>query len=221
MFKSSLLRSAIAAGALSLAGHAMAADVYITEWMYKGGGGEFIEFTNLGTSAVDFTGWSYDDDSEHPGTFSLSGFGLVQAGESVVITEDNAETFRAAWGLDSSVKILGGYTNNIGSDDEINLYDNLNNLVDRLTYSSGTLSTKGTSGIPTTLAALGLNDDSLWMYSAVGDIDGGHLSSNLDLGSPGSFRDVAPVPVPAAVWMFGSALTGLFGLRRRREGRRG
>ena len=30
---------------------------------------------------------------------------------------------------------------------------------------------------------------------------------------------MAPVPVPAAVWLFGSALIGLFGLRRRRQSR--
>ncbi len=31
--------------------------------------------------------------------------------------------------------------------------------------------------------------------------------------------DVAPVPLPPAAWLFGSALVGLFGLRRRRGGR--
>ncbi len=33
------------------------AQVYITEWMYNGNGetGEYIEFTNLGSTAVDFT----------------------------------------------------------------------------------------------------------------------------------------------------------------------
>ena len=87
--------------ALLVAGFASQAqaDVRITEWMYSGGSGEFIEFTNLGTSAVDFTGWSYDDDSRTPGVFSLSAFGLVGAGESVIITETEAATFRLDWRL--------------------------------------------------------------------------------------------------------------------------
>ncbi len=111
--------------ALLVAGFASQAqaDVRITEWMYSGGSGEFIEFTNLGTSAVDFTGWSYDDDSRTPGVFSLSAFGLVGAGESVIITETEAATFRLDWRLADSVKVLGGYTNNIGRADELNLFD--------------------------------------------------------------------------------------------------
>lgn len=32
------------------------AQVQITEWMYSGNSGEYIEFTNLGASAVDFAG---------------------------------------------------------------------------------------------------------------------------------------------------------------------
>ena len=90
------------------------ADVRITEWMYSGGSGEFIEFTNLGSSAVDFTGWSYDDESRLVGGFDLSALGLVGAGESVVITEIDAPTFRLDWSLAASVKVLGGFTNNIG-----------------------------------------------------------------------------------------------------------
>lgn len=68
--------------ALLAAGTASAhAQVRITEWMYSGNPGEYVEFTNLGPAAVDFTGWSFDDDSRTPGVFSLSGFGVVQPGE--------------------------------------------------------------------------------------------------------------------------------------------
>jgi hypothetical protein len=49
----------------------------ISEWMYSGTSGEFIEFTNIGPAAVDMTGWSYDDDSQMPGTVDLSAFGVV------------------------------------------------------------------------------------------------------------------------------------------------
>ncbi len=76
------------------------AQVYITEWMYNGNGGtgEYIEFTNLGATAVDFSGWSFDDDSRNAGTVSLSAFGLVNPGESVILTE--AERQRVPFGVE-------------------------------------------------------------------------------------------------------------------------
>jgi hypothetical protein len=79
----------------------------ITEWMYSRASGEFIEFTNMSHTAIDMTGWSFDDDHVTAGAFDLSAFGLVQPGESVVITESAAETFRTAWGLAPTVKIIG------------------------------------------------------------------------------------------------------------------
>jgi hypothetical protein len=72
--------------------------IRITEWMYDGAGGEWVELTNVGGAPVDLTGWSYDDDSATVGVFSLSGFGVVQPGESVVFTEATVAAFRSAWG---------------------------------------------------------------------------------------------------------------------------
>ena len=75
----------IAAGVIS-APNAQA-QVRITEWMYTGAPGEFIEFTNLGPAAIDLTGWSFDDNSRLPGSVNLTALGNVNPGESVVITE--------------------------------------------------------------------------------------------------------------------------------------
>lgn len=107
----------------------------ITEYMYQGVNGEFVEFTNVGNTPIDMTGWSFDDDSPRtPGSFSLSAFRTVAPGESVILTESNANTFRTAWNLCSVVKIIGGLNQNLGRNDEINLYNASNMLVDRLTY---------------------------------------------------------------------------------------
>ena len=215
MKKTFVLRAAVAAMMLAGATQASAAGVQITEWMYNGAG-EYIEFTNLTGSVVDFNGWSYDDDSNLPGVFDLSAFGQVANGESVIITELDASQFRADWNLDSSVRILGGYTNNLGRNDQINLY-NGNALVDRLTYGDqtypGTPRTNGVSGRPIDDAALGTNDPHLWIYSTVGDKDGAYYSLNGELGSPGSY---SAVPVPAAAWFMLSGLVALgrFGRRR-------
>ena len=168
--------------------------VRLTEWMYSGGSGEFIEFTNMSSKPVDFTGWSFDDDHRVSGAFDLSAFGVVQPGESVVVTESDASAFAAAWGLGSEVKVIGllGATagNNLGRNDEINLYDAMGNLVDRLTYGDqsfpGSIRTQNNSG-QTAPENLGLNDALLWGLSAPGDVYGSYAATTGEHGTPGSY----------------------------------
>jgi len=207
--------------ALLVAGFASQAqaDVRITEWMYSGGSGEFIEFTNTGSSAVDFTGWSYDDESRLVGGFDLSDFGLVGAGESVVITEIDAPTFRLDWNLAAGVKVLGGFTNNIGRADELNLFDGAGSLVDRLAYGDATIGgprTQNVSGRAITAAALGANDAKQWMLSSVGDTEGSYKSLSDAVGSPGVTAFAAAVPEPETYAMLLAGL-GLIGFVARRR----
>jgi uncharacterized protein len=212
------VRFLVAAAVFLATTQAFASGVYITEWMYSGTDGEFIEFTNLSGLGVDFTGWSYSDNARVPGAVPLSSFGLVAAGESVIITEADAAAFRTAWGLAASVKVLGGNTTNIGRSDEINLYDVGNNLVDRLTFGDqtfpGSIRTQNVSGRPLSSAALGTNDLSSWVLSYVGDEEGSFISTGGDIGSPGKTN---VVPIPGAVWLLGTGLAGLIGLARRRR----
>src|SRR5262245_14731740 len=111
-------------------GTAQAETVRITEWMYQGGHtgaesseyGEFIEFTNMSDAAIDMTNWSFDDDSRAPGTVNFgSVFGVVQSGQSVILTDMTASAFRSIWNLDSSVKVYGNNGANLGRADEISL----------------------------------------------------------------------------------------------------
>ena len=46
---------------VSIIGTSEGAGIRITEWLYSGSRGEFIELTNTSDSAIDLTGWSYDD----------------------------------------------------------------------------------------------------------------------------------------------------------------
>jgi predicted extracellular nuclease len=200
---------------------ASASTVAITEWMYNGD--EFIEFTNLTNAAVDFTGWSYDDDSRVAGTVSLSAFGLVASGESVILAESDASAFRSNWGLSASTKIIGGNTVNLGRNDEINIYNAFNTLVDRLTYGdgnfSGTIRTQNISGNPNSLSVL--DQDTVtagWSLSALNDSFGSYASvSGGFVGNPGKFA-LAPaaVPIPAAFPMMLSALAA-FSLSRKKR----
>lgn len=165
----------------------------ISEWMYSGSDGEFVEFTNIGPDSVDMTGWSYDDDSRTPGTVDLSAFGLVAPGESVLLTDVVAENFAAAWGL-SGAKIIGGNQVNIGRADEINLYDADGILVDQLGYGdqtyAGTIRTQNASGnIPLADYDYTVVQTS-WSLAVVNDAFGSWASAQGDIGSPGT----APVP---------------------------
>lgn len=174
------------AGAVAASGVA-SAQMRITEYMYSGASEEFVEFTNIGSEPIDMTGWSYDDDSQTPGVADLSAFGIVQPGQSVVMTEADPEQFRADWGLDASCVIVGLITNNLGRNDEINLYDAKGNLVDRLTYGDqtfpGSIRTQNTSGWGQAYG-IGLNDPYSFVFSRVGDLQGSVASVTGDVGSP-------------------------------------
>jgi len=178
----------------------------ITEWMYSGNYGEFVEFTNRSPTAIDMTGWSMDDSNNVPGAFSLTAFGLVQPGESVIVTENTESVFRAAWNLAAGVKIIGQLGavgvggNGFGRGDQIHVYDSTSTLIDRLFYGDqtfpGTIRTQNASG-QAPCSAIGQNSIAAWQLSALGDSYGSVASvptavGNLtDIGAPGRFNAAA------------------------------
>lgn len=206
------MRIGLIVGIVLLAAASAQAGMEITEWMYSGANGEFIEFTNVGVSPIDMTGWSYDDDSGIPGTVSLSAYGVVQPGESVILTEAAEAAFRTAWGLGASVKVIGGLTANLGRADEINLFDAADALADRLAYNDQAVPPQGprtqyrSCNIPAIDYGLTVASDS-WLLASVGDAYGSWQSTGLDIGSPGR------VPEPATLAFL--AAGGLLALRRR------
>ena len=169
----------------------IAGSMRITEYMYNGKEGpntvgEYVEFTNVGGTAVDMSGWSFDDSSEQPGSQSLSAFGIVQPGESVILTDTTAAGFRGNWGLCPGIKVIGGNSNNLGRSDEINLY-NGTTLVDRLTYNDQAALGPRTNGTSAwvTAAGLGINNATLLTLSSVGDAENSHTSQLSEIGNPG------------------------------------
>lgn len=210
---------AFSLGALAAASAQAAGNVQITEWMYDGS--EFIEFTNIGDAAVDFNGWSFDDDSRTAGIVSLTTFGVVAAGESVILSEAAASAFRTTWGLSSSVKVIGGNTTNLGRADEINLFDNANALVDRLTYGdqaiAGTIRAQGRSGTPVSLLALAGQAvaPTTWVLASAGDAYGSVTSTTGGfIANPGTFA-LAAVPEPTGLVLALGGLAWLGSTRRR------
>ncbi|MBZ0172713.1 MAG: lamin tail domain-containing protein, partial [Phycisphaerales bacterium] len=181
-----------------------AGGVRITEWGYSLDSGEFIEFTNLTDAAIDMTGWSYDDGAAVAGEFDLSAFGSVAAGESVVLTEAEAEAFRVAWGLDPSVKIIGELGvmvgHNLGRNDQINLFDDAGVLSDRLTYGDenipGSIRTRDATG-QACLDDIGTDNALAWLLSETGDAFGSFAASTGEFGTPGSYDASACDDCPA------------------------
>jgi len=214
---SSFAASALALGSLVLFAAQAASAVgimRITEWMYNGD--EFVEFTNVGDASIDLTGWSFDDNSRAAGSVSLSAFGSVAAGQSVILSESAAAAFRTNWGLTASVSVIGGNTNNLGRADEINLYDAGGALIDRLTYDDQTIGGPRTLNVSGNIlrANLGANAANLAALSFVGDAFGTRTSgSGGFLANPGSY----PVPEPDAIALAAFAVTTLAIARRGRR----
>ena len=177
------------------------AQMRITEYMYSGTNGEFVEFTNVGSAAIDMTGWSYSDIATSAGAVSLSLFGIVQPGESVILTDVVAGTFRTAWGLCNGIKIIGGNSANLGRADQINLYDASSTRIDRLTYDDQTLGGPRTQNKSGWVSAAGLNanNPTLWTLSAVADAEGSFTSTGGDIASPGKSTRATVVYDPCAI----------------------
>lgn len=193
------------------------AQMRITEWMYNDSPEEFIEFTNIGAAPIDMNGWSFDDDSRLAGTVSLSAFGIVQPGASVILAEDTATNFRNNWSLPASVGVIGSNATNLGRGDEINLFDSANGLVDRLTYGDqaipGTIRTLAVSGNPKNRGVLGTNDVHQWQLSFVGDAFGSYVSATGQVGNPGKFPGV---PEPGSLVLIAiGAVAALWPCRRK------
>ena len=167
----------------------------ISEWMYSGDSGEFIEFTNMSDISIDMTGWSFDDVHGIAEEFDLSAFSLVAPGESVIVTDSVADSFRTAWGLDAGVQIIGELGevtgNNLGRNDQIILFNAAGDIVDRLDYGDGdyegTIRTKDATG-QTCRESLGQNDVSLWILSESGDQFGSFAAVTGEFGTPGSYN---------------------------------
>lgn len=208
----------VSAGAVGMA--EAAPIIRITEWMYNSD--EFIEITNIGDSAQDLTGWSYDDSSRTAGAFSLSALGILSPGASAIISEQPADAFRARWNIPASVAIVGGNDQNLGRSDEINIFDGASNLIDRLTYAdqsgNGPRTLEISGNLP--LSALGLNNATLAVLSVDGDVYGSYsvpedvtAEFGAATANPGIYTP-AVIPEPSMLGLL--PLAGLTLARRRK-----
>ncbi len=177
-------------------------DVYITEFMYTGLFGEFVELSNTGSTAVDIEGWVFDDNSSdfHIGTLLAGSSTVMFPGDTIVITEVSQAVFVQAWFIDAGhvipaefAAIVENNSNNLGRADEINIYEDNGVLVDRLNYNDQAPvgyaakgpRTEDVSAVPGPLTVLGDNLFKNWVLSSV--------------GTGNAWKAGAPAPAPGPV----------------------
>jgi len=213
--------AALLAASLSVA----QAQIYITEVDPAGSSGssgygaDWFELKNVGSSAVDITGWKMDDSSDAFATaVALRGVTSIAAGQAVVFVEGTADgstdstidaAFETAW-FGASVPVgftIGNYGGSGVSlsqtSDGVNIFDSSGTHITGVSFGASALGNTfdNEAGLTGTISQL----------SQVG-VNGAFLSaSGLEVGSPG---DVSPVPEPATLGLASLGLICLLSLRQ-------
>lgn len=155
-------------------------------------------------------------------------------------------TITGQWGMTVSFDGIT-HENVAGGTSGFGLYSLTASISDGGVFNSGTISILGTVGaynsgtlLTGDLTALGFENNGNQLLEFTFDVTGGDLAplfsgapyggtiintsgyndDNFNSNFSASFSagaDTAPAPVPAAVWMFGSALLGLAGVKARRK----
>ena len=128
--------------ALLAASSSANAQLKVTEIMYTGLFGEFVECTNKSGSSLDVTDYSFDDSSNTPGSVVFPSVTLA-ADQCVIITEVSSTIFNQAWyteptsdpSITNAPVIIANNTHNLGRSDTVYIYDDADDLVDQVTYN--------------------------------------------------------------------------------------
>jgi hypothetical protein len=193
-------------------------DLIITEYLADPIGvsdslGEYFEIYNTTSADIDLTGLAVRDDGSN--AFTVSG-ATIGAGAFAIFSSSDGMSL----GLVPDY-VYGGSMSLTNTDDEIGLFRPDDTLISKITYTDGDFFG---DGIAHELASLSLATSTLLIGPSSGTdfiaaIDGLPLGN---FGSPGyaggTIVDTPVVPIPAAVWMFGSALSILGWVRRKNSG---
>jgi hypothetical protein len=204
------------AGAATLtAAELMPNDLIITEYLANPVGvsdslGEYFELFNTTESDIDLTGLRVRDDGSN--AFTVTG-ATISAGAFAVFSGSDGMSLGLAPDY-----VYGGSMSLTNTDDEIGLFRPDDTLINKLAYTDGDFFG---DGIAHELQGLDRVTSNLLVGPASGsDFIAATLGLPLgNFGSPGfaggTSIDMPAVPIPAAVWMFGSALSILGWIRRK------
>jgi len=196
------------------------AAIIINEFDYDQEGAdtaEFIELFNTGGTVISLDNYSIDlingNNSSSYRTISLSGFSIdtndyfvVCGNASLVANCDYSFTTSNSWFQNGTPDAIALFENS-------NLLDSVSYEGELLPYTEGTvLSVKDNNSNTVSISRFIDNNDNALDYD-LGCITPG--SQNIAGTGDCSINSVSSVPIPAAVWLFGSGLLGLVGFARR------
>jgi hypothetical protein len=180
---------------------------------------DWFELTNLGSSAVDITGWKVDDSSNSFAvSAALAGVTTIAAGESVIFIEGTAANanFVATWfGAAAPAGLQFGRYSGSGiglstGGDALNIFDAAGTLVTRVDFGASPAS----APFATFDNAAGLSGAVTLSTLSVAGINGAFVAAaGGEIGSPGS---VGVVPEPGTWALLAAGLAVIGGVARRR-----
>jgi hypothetical protein len=184
---------------------------------------EFIELYNSGFASIDLNGYTLDlingIDGSAYNSFDLGGYNIT-AGGYLVLCDNTATVMNCSIDVGSS-----GWLQNGGADgDAIALY-NASLLIDSIAYKYNNTSTLGMFAEGGSGAGIDPSSEIGSLARLPNGIDT-NLNSNdfgtgcitpgtANIAGTGDCSSLSAVPIPAAVWLFGSGLLGLIGVARR------
>ena len=211
----------------------------ITEAMSSsgvGGTADWWEVTNYGSSAVDITGWTVDDNFMSGSSIALNGITSINAGESVAFLETTTldsgtvatliSSFRTFWGGSAASAQIGYYAGSgIGlssNGDGLVMFSGTTETTPRVSFGAATTGASfyygyDAAGDPTT------SPNTNAIVSTVGTLDGQITFASAstlpqNIGSLGTAVVTAvPEPSSAALLVIGAGAGVTLGLRRARR----
>ncbi len=170
------------------------ADLVITEIMASSAlsnsavNGDWFEIRNNGASAVNMTGFSWDDDSKIAGNHTFGNVTLQPGASLIILDEDqsNAAAWLSEWGQASNgltvvARDLMGFSGLGSSGDALYLWDASNNLLDSIVFGAST------SGRSLEIA------NGVVLGNATAGVNGAYASLGGDVASPGDMTANYPV----------------------------